>query len=94
MARKRTVCERLEQRQQGHIEGDAPSHEHPDLALPFERPWGKPELAAYLGVTVSGLDKLLATGKVPPFFRAGRMVRWRPDVVRRWTEQQEQNASA
>ena len=85
MQKRKTVGDRL-----AVITGEAKPTAAPEAVLPFERPWGKPELAAYLGVTVSGLDKLIVVKKVPPFFRAGRMLRWRPDVARRWTEQQEQ----
>ena len=51
--------------------------------LEFEPPWDRRILASFLGLSVSGLDKLIASGKAPPGFRAGRLLRWRPDVVRR-----------
>ena len=62
-------------------------------ALPFERPWDKPIVAAFLGTTVSGLDKLVKAGKAPPHFRSGRLMRWRPAVVRQWAENQEAAAA-
>jgi predicted DNA-binding transcriptional regulator AlpA len=42
-----------------------------------------------LGITVSGLDKLIATNKAPPHFRAGRLIRWRPSVALAWLAVQE-----
>jgi predicted DNA-binding transcriptional regulator AlpA len=65
----------------------------PDV-LPFERPWGRPTLAEYMGLTVSGLDKLIKDRRAPPYFKAGRMLRWRPSVVRAWTLAQEEQAAA
>jgi predicted DNA-binding transcriptional regulator AlpA len=57
--------------------------------LPFEKPWDKTVVAAFLGVTSSGLDKLVRMNKAPPYFRSGRLMRWRPSVVRKWAEDQE-----
>jgi hypothetical protein len=57
--------------------------------LPFEKPWGKVELAAFLGMTPSGVDKLIGVRRAPPGFRAGRLWRWRPSIVRAWAEAQE-----
>ena len=51
-------------------------------ALPFEKPWDKRLVAQYLGISPSGLDKLIKAGRGPPGFRAGRLRRWRPSVVR------------
>jgi predicted DNA-binding transcriptional regulator AlpA len=51
-----------------------------------ETPWGKRELAAYLGVSVSAVDKMIAQGTAPPGFRVGWLWRWWPSVVREWTE--------
>jgi excisionase family DNA binding protein len=51
--------------------------------------WDKPALAAYLGVSVSGVDKLIASKKAPPGFRVGRLWRWRPSAVEAWARQQE-----
>jgi predicted DNA-binding transcriptional regulator AlpA len=67
---------------------------NPPEPLPFERPWDKPIVAEFLGVTPSGLDKLVKDGKAPPYFRVGRMLRWRPSVVRDWTIAQEEAATA
>jgi hypothetical protein len=64
----------------------------PRAAIPvmqFERPWDRRMLAEFLRLSVSGLDKLVAAGRGPPGVRAGRLLRWRPDVVRRWVEWQE-----
>jgi hypothetical protein len=63
----------------------------PTLLL-FEQLWDKQKLAAFLGVTLSGLDKLIAAKKAPPGFRAGRLWRWSPSVVMSWAEQQEKSA--
>jgi predicted DNA-binding transcriptional regulator AlpA len=93
MARKRTVSERLEESQKPESDSP-PQREDREVDLPFERPWGKATLAAYLGVTESGLDKLIAIGRVPPGFRAGRLWRWRPDVVRDWVTAREEESRA
>jgi predicted DNA-binding transcriptional regulator AlpA len=45
-------------------------------------------MAAILGVTVSGLEKSIATNKAPPHFRAGRLIRWRPSVALAWLAEQ------
>ena len=89
--KKRTVGDRI-----AAITGEpAPADDtsKPDLVLPFERPWDKPIVAGFLGVTTSGLDKLVKEGKAPPFFRVGRMLRWRPSVVRGWALAQEAEAT-
>jgi hypothetical protein len=44
-------------------------------------------------MTTSGLDKLIKEGRAPPYFKAGRMLRWRPSIVRAWTIQQEERAA-
>ena len=73
MARKRrTVTERFKS-----LKNDESDHPEPrGLPVPFETPLDKPPTAAILGITVSGLDKLISTGKAPPFFRVGRRIRW------------------
>jgi hypothetical protein len=66
--------------------------------------WGKRELAAFLNVSVSGLNKLIAAQtkaansktasparKLPPGFRVGRLWRWRPSVVLDWVAANENN---
>jgi predicted DNA-binding transcriptional regulator AlpA len=64
------------------------------MAAPsFEKPWDKRVVAQYLGISLSGLDKLLAAGRGPPGFRAGRLLRWRPSVVRAWAQEQERTAT-
>jgi hypothetical protein len=73
-------------------ESDLSTRNESPAQLPFEQPWDKSKLAAFLGVTSSGLDKLIATKKAPPGFRAGRLWRWRPSVVMAWAEQQEKSA--
>jgi hypothetical protein len=67
--------------------------ENGNPAAAFEKPWDKRLVAQYLGISPSGLDKLLANGRGPPGFRAGRLRRWRPSVVRAWAEAQEHTAS-
>lgn len=62
----------------------------PNIPTTFEAPLDKPQVAAILGLSVSGLDKLTAIGRAPPHFRAGRLLRWRPSVVRQWLLDQEQ----
>ena len=54
--------------------------------FPFEPPWDRNLVAAFLGLTASGLDKLILAGRAPPHFRAGRRLRWRPSVVEAWAE--------
>ena len=96
MRKKRTISDRLR-------ESSAPTagvgHNRPPesedssveiaAALPFEKPWYKQVLAASLGISPSGLYKLIRAGRGPPGFRAGRLRRWRPSVVRAWAEAQE-----
>ena len=48
----------------------------------------KRELARFLGITVSGLDKLIAKGKTPPHVLVGRLLKWHPSDVREWAKQQ------
>ena len=84
MARKRTVTERAQ------LDQNIP----PADPLPFEKPWDKLLVAQFLGVTASGLDKVVKDGKAPPHFKAGRMLRWRPSVVKAWALDQEQRAAA
>jgi predicted DNA-binding transcriptional regulator AlpA len=66
----------------------APSNNNPPAPepLPFEKPWDRNTVAAFLGLTPSGLDKLVVAGKAPPHFRAGRRLRWQPSIVRKWAE--------
>jgi predicted DNA-binding transcriptional regulator AlpA len=44
----------------------------------------KRELARFLGISLSGLDKLIARGRVPPFVKVGRLLKWHPSDVREW----------
>jgi predicted DNA-binding transcriptional regulator AlpA len=94
MSRKRTVGDRFKgsAAPPDYRENNPPLVLNPPEALPFERPWDRPTLAQFMGLTVSGLDKLITQGRAPPFFRAGRMLRWRPSVVRAWTVAQEEQA--
>lgn len=46
--------------------------------------WDKRTLAAFFGLSVSGINKLIAANKAPPAFRIGRLWRWRRDVVMDW----------
>lgn len=71
------------------VDHNHPPEPEPPVPLPFEKPLDKPAMAAILGVTVSGLDKLIATNKAPPHFRAGQLIRWRPSVALAWLAQQE-----
>jgi excisionase family DNA binding protein len=56
--------------------------------LPDDRLFGKPELAAYLGLSVSGVTKLLDDGRGPAALRVGRLVRFRRSDVMAWLEVQ------
>ena len=91
--KKRTIGDRIAAIT-GELTPISDTDRNPDLVLPFERPWDKPVVAEFLGVTTSGLDKLLKEGKAPPFFRVGRMLRWRPGVVREWAIAQEERAAS
>jgi predicted DNA-binding transcriptional regulator AlpA len=44
--------------------------------------WSKKDLAAYLGISESGLNKQIDRGAVPPFIRVGRLIRWVPEIAR------------
>jgi predicted DNA-binding transcriptional regulator AlpA len=44
----------------------------------------KRELARFLGISTSGLDKLIARGRVPSFVKVGRLLKWVPADVREW----------
>ena len=47
----------------------------------------KRELARFLGISVSGLDKLIAKGATPPHVLVGRLLKWIPADVRAWATQ-------
>jgi predicted DNA-binding transcriptional regulator AlpA len=49
----------------------------------------KRELARFLGISVSGLNKLIAKGAVPPHVLVGRLLKWHPADVRAWSEHQQ-----
>jgi len=51
--------------------------------------WDKAALAGYLGISVSGLNKLIAARKAPPGFRVGRLWRWWRPGVRTWVQDRE-----
>ena len=54
-----------------------------------EEIWDKAGLAGYLGISVSGLNKLIAARRAPPAFRVGRLWRWRRSVVLAWVRDRE-----
>ena len=56
--------------------------------------WDKAALAGYLGISVSGLNKLLAARRAPPAFRVGRLWRWRRSVVFAWVNDREAKSAA
>jgi predicted DNA-binding transcriptional regulator AlpA len=49
----------------------------------------KRELARFLGISVSGLNKLIAKGVVPPHVLVGRLLKWHPADVRAWADRQQ-----
>jgi predicted DNA-binding transcriptional regulator AlpA len=51
--------------------------------------WDKPALASFLGISISGVNKLLTARQAPPAFRVGRLWRWRKSVVMDWVAKQE-----
>jgi excisionase family DNA binding protein len=59
-----------------------------DRKLPDNRMFGKPELARFLGLSASGLNKILDGGRGPASYRIGRLVRFRLDDVERWLDMQ------
>jgi predicted DNA-binding transcriptional regulator AlpA len=101
MRKNRTISERVRETPSptagvGHNQSPEPEDASVDFAaaFPFEKPWDKRIVATYLGISPSGLDKLIKAGRGPPGFRAGRLRRWRPSVVRAWAEQQEHTGNA
>jgi predicted DNA-binding transcriptional regulator AlpA len=55
--------------------------------------WDKAALAAFLNISVSGVNKLLTARQAPPAFRVGRLWRWRKSVVMSWVAKQEREAA-
>lgn len=51
-----------------------------------EIPWNKHELAVALNVSNSAVDKMVAAKRAPPSFKFGKLRRWWPSAVRKWTE--------
>jgi predicted DNA-binding transcriptional regulator AlpA len=49
----------------------------------------KRELARFLGISTSGLDKLIARGATPPHVLVGRLLKWHPADVRAWAKRQQ-----
>jgi len=62
--------------------------------LPVDRLFGKAELARYLGLSISGLTKLLESNRGPAVIRVGRLVRFRHDDVVAWLEARRSDNSA
>jgi predicted DNA-binding transcriptional regulator AlpA len=56
--------------------------------------WDKPALARHLGISVSGLNKLIAARQAPPAFRVGRLWRWRRSIVFEWVREREAENAA
>jgi len=50
-----------------------------------EEIWTKEELAEYLKITVRMVDKL--RGKGLPYFKVGKLVRFKKDEVMKWFEE-------
>ena len=49
---------------------------------------GIADLATYLNCSRRLVERMRSAGKVPPpDLHVGRMPRWKPETVRRWTEQ-------
>jgi excisionase family DNA binding protein len=61
--------------------------------LPDDRLFGKPELARFLGLSASGLNKLLDGGRGPASYRIGRLVRFRLDDVEQWLDEQRKSSN-
>lgn len=56
--------------------------------------WDKAALARHLGISISGLNKMIAARQAPPAFRVGRLWRWRPSVVLAWVHDREAESAA
>jgi predicted DNA-binding transcriptional regulator AlpA len=66
---------------------------NPVKTLPFtETLIDKRALAAFLGMSESGITKLIERGVAPPHLRVGRLLRWSPAAVVRWCEDQRSSA--
>lgn len=49
--------------------------------------WSVAEVAEYLNVSRRGVERLIASGKLPkPCVRVGRLPRWKPIDITRWAE--------
>lgn len=48
------------------------------------------ELARFLGISLSSVKRLRASGEGPPFVRIGRVVRYDPEQVRAWLREREE----
>jgi predicted DNA-binding transcriptional regulator AlpA len=56
--------------------------------------WDKAALARYLGISISGLNKMITARQAPPAFRVGRLWRWRRSVVLAWVHDREAESAA
>jgi excisionase family DNA binding protein len=57
-------------------------------SLPADRLFGKPALARFLGLSISGLSRILESGRGPTSIRVGRLVRFHSDDVEAWLDRQ------
>ncbi len=56
--------------------------------LAEDRLWTRPKYRYYLQCSKTMLDKMVRTGKIP-CVRIGALVRFRPEAVKKWVEEQE-----
>lgn len=52
------------------------------------------DLAEILGVSLASIYRMRDRRELPPHIKAGRQYRWRPEVVEKWLEEQEQKNAA
>jgi len=65
----------------------------PRRGLPDDRMFGKAELAQYLGLSISGVSKLLESNRGPAAIRVGRLVRFLHSDVMAWIAAQRRNGA-
>ena len=51
-------------------------------AVTCEILWSKKDLASYLGISESGLNKQIERGEAAPYLRVGRLIRFVPQIAR------------
>jgi predicted DNA-binding transcriptional regulator AlpA len=52
---------------------------------------GPPQLSERWAISIKSLYHRVERGQVPPPIRIGSLLRWRPEDIRRWEEEQQQS---